>query len=1146
MDSTAGPPSDGLRELIAGGGEMGARLRAFDWASSPLGPPASWPQSLKTCVRIALTSRQPMFVWWGDELVNLYNDAYKAILGGKHPEAFGQAAPVVWREIWDQVGPRAASAMRNDEGTYDEALLLIMERHGYPEETYYTFSYSPAPNDQGGTAGILCANTDDTRRILGERQLALLRDLAERTGGARTAADALSAVPESLATNPRDLPFALVYLADAEGRRASLAASTFDAAGHTAAPAEIDLDGPSPWPLADILRGRSEQAIVQLGEAHGALPSGPWSRAPATAIVLPLARSGELGHLGALIVGLNPYRQLDDDYRGFLGLVAGQIASSIANARAYEEERRRAEALAELDRAKTVFFSNVSHEFRTPLTLLLGPLEDALASGRPLGREDLATAYRNALRLLKLVNSLLDFSRIEAGRAEASYEPVDLATLTRELASAFQSAVENAGLAYEIDCPPLPEPVHVDHDMWEKIVLNLISNAFKFTLDGKLTVRLRERGDRVELCVADTGAGIDESELPHLFERFHRVQGAKARTQEGSGIGLALVHELVRLHGGDVSVASEVGAGTTFTVSLRRGSAHLPADRIRAPRAASRTATGAAPYVQEARRWLPESAAPPPGPEAPVRPAGALEQGHAALERGALDVRPGARILLADDNADMREYVGRLLRERWRVETVSDGVAALEAARRERPDLVLTDVMMPRLDGFGLLRALRAEGLGSVPVIMLSARAGEESRVDGLTAGADDYLVKPFSARELLARVSTHLQIGALRAAAEAGQREANRANRAKDEFLAMLGHELRNPLSPILTALHLMRRRGGGALERERAVIERQVDHLVRLVDDLLDVSRITRGKLDLKLAPVEIAQVVARAIDTASPLLEQHRHHLQVDVPLAGLAVSGDASRLAQVIANLLTNAAKYTPDGGHVSISAAREGGSVVVRVRDDGIGIAPEMLPRVFELFAQEPQAIDRSSGGLGLGLAIVKNLVEMHGGRVTASSEGRGHGAEFEVTLPALEASDPTSSGLASGRDSGPRSRPRVRVLVVDDNADAAHLLRDWLTSAGHDARVAHDGLAALDEIARFDPEVVLLDLGLPVMDGFEIAKKLSESGALAHTALVAITGYGQPSDRARTAAAGFRAHLVKPVSLEEVGRLVVENARPRA
>ncbi len=481
---------------------MGARMREFDWSQTSLGPTQHWPQSLKTAVRIMLTSRQPMFVWWGDELINLYNDPYKAIIGGKHPQALGQPASHVWREIWEQVGPRAESAMLKNEGTYDEALLLIMERNGYPEETYYTFSYSPVPNDEGETGGIICANTDDTQRIIGERQLNLLRELATRTADARTFDQACSLSVSCLETNPYDFPFAMIYLVEPDQQQLFLAGTCRIQPKHKAAPQTAALDSDAVWPFGEVMATHQTKLVDILAGDFGSLPCGIWERylqraspTPHQAVAIPIAPSRETGKAAILIAGLNPFRLFDDNYRGFMELVAAQIAASIANAQAYEQERKRAEALAQIDRAKTIFFSNISHEFRTPLTLMLGPLEDILANGGSLlpsnEQDQLKMVQRNGLRLLKLVNSLLDFSRIEAGRVQASYEPTDLASFTAELASVFRSAIERAGMQLSVNCPPLPASVYVDRQMWEKIVLNLLSNAFKFTLAGKIVVNLQ-------------------------------------------------------------------------------------------------------------------------------------------------------------------------------------------------------------------------------------------------------------------------------------------------------------------------------------------------------------------------------------------------------------------------------------------------------------------------------------------------------------------------------------------------------------------------------------------------------------------------------------------------------------------------------
>ncbi|AWN53756.1 ATP-binding protein [Methylobacterium sp. 17Sr1-1] len=742
--------------LFPGGGEMGARLRAHDWAATALGPVAGWPQSLTTAVRIMLGSRFAMWMAWGPDLTFFCNDAYKPTLGVKEAWALGSRSDVVWAEIWPDIGPRIAQVLRTGQATWDEALLLFLERRGFSEESYHTFSYSPLADESGIVTGMLCVVSEETERVIGERRLRCLRDLGAGMAAARTVAEVGAVVAACLGEGTPDLPVALAYLVGDEPALLARAGLGPDhpAAGRAAEAAAAALAHRDP-------AGPAAVAADALGPLFADLPSGPWDRPPVHARVVPIAQQGQDRPAGVFVAGLNPYRPLDEAYRGFVDLFVGQIATGLANANAYEAERRRAEAFAELDRQKTVFFSNVSHEFRTPLTLMLGPLTEVLESSAvdPDTSRLVELAHRNGLRLLKLVNALLDFSRIEAGRAQAAYEPLDLARFTAELASSFRSATDKAGLVLDVDCTPLPEPAFVDPEMWEKIVLNLVSNAFKFTLDGEIAVRLRAQGDHAVLTVSDTGLGIPEAELPRLFERFQRVEGAQGRSFEGSGIGLALVQELVRLHGGTVGVESAPGRGSTFTVSLPLGRAHLPPERIRAARAGISTATRSHVFVEEATRWLDDEAAPASDLVEAPGPAGLT-----------------GRVLLADDNSDMRAYVRRLLGDAGHgVEAVGDGQAALAAARRRAPDLVLSDVMMPGLDGFGLLAALRADpALRGIPVILLSARAGEEARIEGLAAGADDYLIKPFSARELLARVETNLRLARVRHEAADALRQVN------------------------------------------------------------------------------------------------------------------------------------------------------------------------------------------------------------------------------------------------------------------------------------------------------------------------------------------------------------------------------------
>jgi signal transduction histidine kinase/ActR/RegA family two-component response regulator len=423
-----------------------------------------------------------------------------------------------------------------------------------------------------------------------------------------------------------------------------------------------------------------------------------------------------------------------------------------------------------------------------------------------------------------------------------------------------------------------------------------------------------------------------------------------------------------------------------------------------------------------------------------------------------------------------------------------------------------------------------------VPILKsgrLVAVMAVHTRTPRLWSAAEVSLVQQVASRcwEAIERARVERERATLLEAAEA-------ANRAKDEFLAMLGHELRNPLSPILTALQLMKLRGIDGAERERTVIERQVDHLTRLVDDLLDVSRIAGGKVDLKLEVIELSEIVARALEVASPLLEERQHALEVSIPRKGLPIEGDASRLSQIVTNLITNAAKYTPVKGRVVVTGRAETDEVVLTVQDNGIGISAEVLPRVFDLFVQGQRALDRSAGGLGLGLAIVKNLVDRHGGRVSASSEGTGRGSVFEVRLPKAAAYPPSGPVHEPTPISIVHPHDAVRILIVDDNQDAAALLADVLRLKGHDIRVAHDAAEAL-QIASVTPlDAAFLDIGLPVIDGYELAVRLRDVAGLEQIKLIAVTGYGQESDQRRTKAAGFDHHIVKPADITVIEKLV--------
>lgn len=754
---------------------MGALIREVDWSATPLGKAEDWPQSLRSAASICLGSGFSIAVYWGSELVLLYNDAWSSIPGAKHPWAVGRPAREVWPEIWDTIGPLFQHVLETGEATRSKDQLLAMRRHGYVEECYFDYTFSPVWGESGRVEGIFNAVLETTERVVGERRLGTIRKLAEQVVEARTVELACEMTARTLAEASVDIPFALFYLVSSDGSELVLSGSSGLASGTPASPLSIALGThgePSPvWPVEQVIASGSAQLIENLDSSIGPLPGGPWPESPSSALVLPVLRGSSERPYGVLIAGISPRRALDTDYTAFLNLATNHIAQALGNAEGYEKERKRADALAEIDRAKTAFFSNVSHEFRTPLTLMLGPLEEMLGmTGQlpPRMAEMVSVTHRNGLRLQKLVNTLLDFSRIEAGRAQASYEPTDLAAFTAELASTFRSTLEKAGLELNVDCRALPQPVYVDREMWEKVVLNLLSNAFKYTAAGRISVRLEAGEGHALLSVEDTGTGIPENELPHIFERFYRVEGARGRTQEGTGIGLALVAELVRLHGGTITVRSTIGQGSAFTVSLLFGAAHLPgmhigAARVRASGGLGHKSLHTVSYVDEAGHWS----------------LGERDYKSEASRESAIQ-EPRPTILLADDNADMRDYVARLLNDRYEVETVANGEEALARILHAPPDLVLTDVMMPRLDGFGLLEAIRSRpGTNTLPVILLSARVGEEARIGGLDAGATDYLVKPFTARELRARVRVHLEMALLRK--QAAGREASLLTEAKE-----------------------------------------------------------------------------------------------------------------------------------------------------------------------------------------------------------------------------------------------------------------------------------------------------------------------------------------------------------------------------
>lgn len=783
--------------------------------------------------------------------------------------------------------------------------------------------------------------------------------------------------------------------------------------------------------------------------------------------------------------------------------------------------------LRELDQAKTAFFNNISHELRTPLTLALAPLADALDDDedplRSNQRDRIALAQRSCTRLLKLVNSLLDYARLEAKRMDVRRATIDLAELTTDLVSAFRSAFDAAGLDLLIAVPPAGQPVSCDPDLWEKVLLNLVSNALKFTHEGSVSVSLRDEPDGAVLEVTDTGIGIPAADISRVFDRFHRVSSARGRTHEGAGIGLALVRELVELMGGTAEVESTEGVGSTFRVLVPRGDADTLDDEE------SRTTVVQPPTSSPIDRAAILD-------EALQLSAAGSERQTVAEDAGSTE---GPRILVVDDNPDMRDYLQRLLEPEWEVMTAADGEAALAIVDGSPVDLVLTDAMMPGIDGFELARRLRDNpATSALPILMLSARAGPEETVAGLDVGVDDYIVKPFSSSELRARIRAQLQVASLRAAAF---ETINSASRAKTDFLSRMSHELRTPLNSVLGFAQLLEI---GELDPDQRAGVEEIrtagKHLLDLIDEVLDVARIETGRLSISIEPVELPSAVRDATEMVRPLAEQNRVTITVDeTSIAGLHVLADRQRVLQILINLLSNAVKYNTHGGTVAVAAGAEAEAVRVSIRDTGRGIAPEHLGRVFEPFERlgaESSAIE----GMGVGLALSKGLAERMGGDLTVESKPF-EGSTFTLVLrPSMPIEVDGAVGPDGDSDQSLTAEPvPITILYIEDNLANFRLVeRICRRRGGVDLHHAVHGARGLELAAETAIDLILLDMHLPDMTGPEVLAKLRGATETMTTPVAMLSAEAGPAIVDRVLGQGADYYLTKPFDLHKLVALI--------
>ncbi|WP_316831734.1 ATP-binding protein [Pedobacter aquatilis] len=981
-------------QFLSGGGEMGALIRSMDWSKNPLGPVENWPQSLRTSVSLCLSSTFPILIAWGKETIQIYNDAYRPICGAMHPASMGMNFRVCWESALEVVGDKFTRGQQG-EGTYIKDQQMFLFRYGYLEEAYMTFSFAPIRDESGEVGGIFHPITETTDKMLSARRTQVLRDVAALLAQAKSIEDICSLIEGRHHDFVADLPFLQFYHINADSESASLLSSsgTAEAPQLEVATIVLNQDHPGSWPLTS----NASQAIIvsELEKRFGEFNCQPYLETPHTSLILPVFISGKDKPFGYLIAGVSSRRALDEQYKGFYDMLANTFSTAVSNVYAYEQEQQRAEALAAIDRSKTAFFSNVSHEFRTPLTLMLGPLEDLTNNPlitEPKIKETLIATHRNAMRLLKLVNNLLDFSRVEAGRVQAAYQPVEIASLTKDLASSFRSIIEKAGMELIVETGNKAIEAYIDIQMWEKIVLNLISNAFKYTLEGTIKVSLQEANQQLVLEVSDTGVGIPEKELPHMFERFHRVENSAGRTHEGSGIGLSLVNELVNLHGGMIKLESKLSIGSVFRVSIPLGHEHLPGSQVHEKDFRSGLSSLRESFLQEASGLLGET----------------VSSEKSNPEIAGLFTQSDAHVLIVDDNADMRAYLERLLEKEFMVHTAVNGFDALGQLKHFSPDLILSDIMMPVMDGKELLANLRArEEKHWIPLIFLSARAGEEARIDGLEAGADDYLVKPFSAQELLSKVRAQVKINRIRLQNEQRMRD----------FVAVATHELKTPLTALSGYAQLIKLKASKLEDTtiqhaaERATY--QVRKMARLVDDLLDVSKLDEGMLHLNPENFDMCALIKETIFDVQSTISTHELIFTCE---HSYTVNGDREKISQVLTNLLTNAAKYSPGASRIDISVEQVDSGVKTIVRDRGIGIKKEEQPYVFRRFYRTPSA-NKGFRGFGVGLYLCSEIISRHGGHIGLESQP-GEGSVFYFIIP----NDSNEESLTNARLSRPEQR----------------------------------------------------------------------------------------------------------------------------
>ncbi|GAB1541222.1 hypothetical protein NUACC21_38920 [Scytonema sp. NUACC21] len=1166
-------------EIFAGGGEMGALMRSLDWSQTLLGPASQWAQSLKTSVSMILNSRHPMFVWWGAESAYLYNDAYRPILGtSKHPQFLGQSGKQCWAEVWDVVGSLADRVLTTGLPSWSENLQLFIERYGYLEETYFTFSYSPIRDETGEVGGVLCAVSETTEQVIGERRLRTLRELTSKAAQAKTVVEGYNIIAQILAKNSADIPFALLYRVEAEGTQARLVGTAGIEAGTPVSPKHIDLmQQTDPWHLKQVNRTHQGLIVKDLTHRCAVLSGGAPSAFPSSAMVMPITPLGKAHLDGFLVLGISPRRAFDNEYQGFFDLVVSSITTALAKTDSYEAEP-----------VPVGMFANVTNP------------KQAEAAWRQ-SEEHLKLANERFELAAAAVNCLIYDWDVEGGTVERT------AGLTRILGYSLAEAEPTANWWLERvhpeDLQRIQQEAAVvlatrDRYTSEYRVRNKDNQYVHVTDCGIVAARDADgRPTRIVGSTVDITQRKQAEEA--LFRSEERLRLAQRAAKVGTWEWNLLTGEVSWSEGIWHLLGIEQGAETpsfTFWVDFI-----YTGDRQQAQRNIEAAIAESEYYYDEFRiqrrdgtiRWLASKGR-------------VLRNGDGRAERllGVnIDITERKRIeeertqLLAREQQHTRRLqklafasiaINSTLSVNERLRLITDLARDIIEAHQSVTSMTIDENWSQAIhtvslsDKYARWREYEAQPDGSGiytlvcrmqrPIRMTQAeleahpawrRFGKEASNHPPMRG---WLAAPFTDRNGknmgLIQLSDKyvgeftqedeailVQLAQMASAAiDIAQlyEESQRANRVKDEFLAILSHELRSPLNPILGWSTLLKTRKLDEAKTAEAIatIERNAKLQIQLIDDLLDVSRILQGKLTLNVAPVNLPIIIEAAIETMRTAAVAKSILIHTELSNVG-RVSGDSGRLQQVVWNLLSNAIKFTPHGGRVEIWLEQVGNQAKLAVTDTGIGINPEFLPYVFDYFRQADASTTRKFGGLGLGLAIVRHLVELHGGVVSAASPGEGQGATFTVMLPLVSIQQDIKRE-AKPTDNEP-DLTGARVLVVEDNIDSREFLVFVLEQYGATVMAAESASEAFEALLVFQPHVLVSDIGMPGEDGYAFLHKVRTLAAEQGGAIpaIALTAYAKNEDRDRALAVGFQRHLSKPVEPAELIAVVASLIKPK-